>query len=140
MNSVTTILPMVFLLSSQGRSLRPLLPQRRTEGGEIDAAGDLRTRAATETQERPDAPGPRARMGAAAQLCCRPRRRLHVDVRRGADRRDEAAGLQAWPDAGLPAPRQRRPHVYLCRERALRGGQPAMAVQPDPRRGAGAAL
>jgi len=29
---------MVFLLDSQGRSFRPLLPQRRTKGGEIDIA------------------------------------------------------------------------------------------------------
>src|ERR1700748_126911 len=42
MNSVTTIFPMMLLLSLRARSFRPLLPQRRTEGGEIDTAGDLR--------------------------------------------------------------------------------------------------
>src|SRR3954452_10781859 len=116
MNSVTTIFPMVFLLVLWTRPLHVLSPERRTGGGEIDTARDLALHAASKTQERPDALPPRSRMGAAAQLRARSCRRLHVDVRGRADRRDQAPGLQALLDAGLPASGQRRTGLHLRRQ------------------------
>src|SRR3954471_23173258 len=107
MNSVTTIFPMVFLLDC-GAVSPCLLPQRRTEGGEIDMAGPLTPCATTKAQKSADALAHRARMGAPAQLRAGPRRRLHVDVRGRADGRNEVAGLQALLDPGIHAPRHRR--------------------------------
>lgn len=95
------------------------------QGGRNRHRRDLTPRGAFETQTRPAVACRRARMGAAAELLPRPRRRLHVDGDDPVDRWNPNPGLRysvrqnVWPDeARITFARSATKH-RISRERSL---------------------